>query len=222
MAGLIKAVQALRHRVCRGNCMSTCSIRMINWDRHSGPRRIGNDASRAMRERTALLRRERLRIQWYERARNFARGANCRDDGCAAPPADGVSMLAISARTPRHLPNLRAATPISSKPPITRPCARSPPPYRWSARISPSASASSLLTPPRQALHCAHSSSGAKAVNVVSGRMRSAATPEVAFLFTGQGAQYAGMGKGLYETEQVFRDALDLCDELARPISRTV
>jgi acyl transferase domain-containing protein len=36
----------------------------------------------------------------------------------------------------------------------------------------------------------------------------------VVFLFTGQGAQYAGMGKGLYESEQVFRGAIDRCAEI--------
>ncbi len=37
---------------------------------------------------------------------------------------------------------------------------------------------------------------------------------EVAFMFSGQGSQYAGMGRGLYEEEKVFREAFDRCSEL--------
>jgi acyl transferase domain-containing protein/aryl carrier-like protein len=50
-----------------------------------------------------------------------------------------------------------------------------------------------------------------EAVGVVRGRATDRARTKVAFLFTGQGAQYAGMGRELYEAEPVFRSAIDEC-----------
>lgn len=40
---------------------------------------------------------------------------------------------------------------------------------------------------------------------------------DVVFMFTGQGAQYANMGRDLYESEPVFRQQVDLCAELLHP-----
>lgn len=54
-----------------------------------------------------------------------------------------------------------------------------------------------------------------EAEGVYRGESRRA--PSVAWQFTGQGAQFVGMGRGLYETQSVFRDAIDFCDQRLRP-----
>ena len=46
---------------------------------------------------------------------------------------------------------------------------------------------------------------------------RAASRPRIAMQFTGQGAQYHGMGRQLYDTQPIFRRALETCDALLRP-----
>lgn len=59
--------------------------------------------------------------------------------------------------------------------------------------------------------------SGGETPGLLQGSGPVEADQQIAFLFTGQGAQYAGMGRQLYETQPTFRKVLDHCDELLRP-----
>lgn len=44
-------------------------------------------------------------------------------------------------------------------------------------------------------------------------------TPEVVFMFPGQGAQYVNMAKGLYKTEAVFQECFDQCSQILERIT---
>jgi malonyl CoA-acyl carrier protein transacylase len=58
---------------------------------------------------------------------------------------------------------------------------------------------------------------GSETAELLSGRVVSRKPPKLAFLFTGQGSQYVGMGRELYETQPAFRQALDRCAEILQP-----
>ena len=52
---------------------------------------------------------------------------------------------------------------------------------------------------------------------IITGKLTSRKLPKIAFLFTGQGSQYLGMGRQLYEQEPIFRHSLERCAQILAP-----
>jgi malonyl CoA-acyl carrier protein transacylase len=58
---------------------------------------------------------------------------------------------------------------------------------------------------------------GQAITEILAGKVVSRQSSKIAFLFTGQGSQYVGMGRQLYETQPTFSKTLEGCDEILRP-----
>ena len=60
-----------------------------------------------------------------------------------------------------------------------------------------------------------------QALSEIGERPETRATTKIAFAYTGQGSQWIGMGKDLYESEPVVRAVLDRCDKVLREEKNT-
>jgi acyl transferase domain-containing protein/SAM-dependent methyltransferase len=58
---------------------------------------------------------------------------------------------------------------------------------------------------------------GEEVPGLVRSHAAGAGRREIAFLFSGHGSQFPGMGRNLFETQPTFREALQECDTLLRP-----
>ena len=58
-----------------------------------------------------------------------------------------------------------------------------------------------------------------RSINQVSNDSLAKKEPGVGFLFTGQGSQYAGMGKALYSENKAFRQAMDQCNSIYKSLT---
>ncbi|HUG85705.1 MAG TPA: type I polyketide synthase, partial [Euzebya sp.] len=136
------------------------------------------------------------------------------DTDPAARHVDRAELLLLSARTDEALEDLAHShadlLDTSPSPALADVCAAA---ARGRARmtrrlavIAPSPAAAAAV------LRTGQAGEGSAVVRGVAAPGRS----KTAFLFTGQGAQHPGMGRGLYDSEAVFAATVDHCDALLR------
>lgn len=118
----------------------------------------------------------------------------------ATDPADGPQLLLLSARTPEALGRATSnlAARIAAQPEIDL------------ADVAWTLASGRKVFVERTCV-VARDAADAVAKLEVAPRRVTARNRDVALMFPGQGAQYAGMGRELHASEPAFRDALDAC-----------
>src|SRR5579871_5917660 len=204
IAGLIKAVLALRHETIPPHL----HLRRLN------PHiRIEGTPFAIPAGVEPWLRGEKRRLAGVS-SFGFG-GTNAHVVIEEAPVPAVVSQIAES---PLHLPALSARTPAA----LDQLCGEY---ARWieahpessPAEIAFSASAGRTHFEYRRAL-VAGSTAGWVEQLKVAGSRTFAREPRIAFLFTGQGSQYAGMGRELFEKHAGFRAQMERCAAILQPM----
>jgi amino acid adenylation domain-containing protein len=209
VAGLIKTVLALQHRqlaptlhfetpnpeTALDDSPFYVNVALTDWARHGTPRRAGVSSFGIGGTNAHVVLEEAPEVQRP-----------------AAPDADhGAQLIVLSAKSEGALQRARLnlSQHLADHPELTLADVaftlqegRAAHPYRWTTVARDLASAGCALADPGAHQHT---------------RRAADRQPPVAFLFPGQGTQYAGMGRELYQREPIFRRTLDQCLEASTP-----
>ncbi len=203
MAGLIKTVLALRHRqipptlyfrrpnpeIDFADSPFFVSDRLLDWPETDKPRRAGVSSFGIGGTNVHLI----------------------LEEAPARAPSDSprpCQLLVLSARSPAVLESMRAALAArlgdGNDPTLVD--------------VAYSLAVGRRAFPHRLALVCQDSADGARRLAAAEGRgaQAPAGSRPAAFLFPGQGSQYACMGAELYRVEPTFRHHVDDCAERLR------
>ncbi|MGO8676240.1 MAG: type I polyketide synthase [Limisphaerales bacterium] len=228
IAGLIKAVLALRHgrippslhfqklnpKIDWAGLGITVPATAIPWACHSGTRAAGVSSFSFSGTNAHVVVAD---VPQEEPAREAADGATAGSSFSAALAEPSCHVLPLSARTEKALAELagRYERMLEEKPGLnladvchTAGAGRSHFEHRVAITASSSAEARELA---------AGFLRGREHRWVRRGRVATTSAPGVVFMFTGEGAHYAGMGRQLFDTQPVFRSELERCAELLRP-----
>ncbi|MGC9540720.1 aminotransferase class I/II-fold pyridoxal phosphate-dependent enzyme [Streptomyces sp. UG1] len=213
IAGLIKAAHVVRHR----RVPPTLHLRTAN-------RHLVRDAALDVPTRLTSLPEgtvARAAVSSFgfggANAHLILEAAPERPRDGTAPPRRPVHALCLSAHTPTALTALaqKWRTHLAARPDadIADLChtANTGRPRLGHRAVVTGGSAEALDTALDALIR------GEASTAVVRDRPRSGPAPKTAFLFSGQGTQYTGMGKGLYDTHGGFARTIDRADGVLRP-----
>ncbi|WP_341889823.1 type I polyketide synthase [Variovorax sp. YR752] len=221
IAGVIKTVLALQHRTVPPHLhlrnpnplidWAACAVRIPTqatpWTSEAAPRRAGISSFGFSGTNAHVILEE-------------------APPAAAVPEQPGAQPLLLSAQTPAALSALagRLSEALGAPQPPSLDRVAATLALGRSHLVERCAFVAADLADARDKL--AALAAGDMPAAAARGRSASGA-PEIVFLFTGQGAQYPGMARGLYEAEPAFRAALDDCarvldGELPRPLLEVV
>lgn len=129
----------------------------------------------------------------------------------ASDPAQGPQLLVLSARTPSAL--ARAAANLAAH--LRADAGANLADVAWTLGAGRKAFAHRVAVVANDAADAAERLDSPETAAAIT-RGRPARQGGVAFLFPGQGSQYAGMGRALYASEPAFREAFDACADILR------